>query len=272
MQLFILPFIFFILFAQLTLANLSNLPIDSEIEPGFNFDQQMKKSDCAGLVEKKILPKYQRQFWFPISIALSPKEVQFGISYRNTNDKVAFELWSKNGSTFLKKFRLGVSQVQIMQWDSRKACSVSSRIEPHTQTSLPERKMFSDLNLQKIISGKKWGVIYIWSPYMPLSVKAIPNIKEAVKSKGGRIEILLDGKANPKTARSYQIKGLVTASELRQVASEEIYARNIFLHYPAALFYMNGFLSTRTYIGYKSVKDYQKWIDHEIALLKRERQ
>ena len=56
------------------------------------------------------------------------------------------------------------------------------------------------------------------------------------------------------------------------LASDELYARNIGLHYPTAFIYKDQFISNRTYVGFKEDKIYQKWMGLELAELTKDLQ
>lgn len=149
---------------------------------------------------------------------------------------------------------------------------MNSNDSEYAPVKLPqvEKTAYTDSDLKKTLGEHKWGVIYIWSPYMPLSVKAIREIKAAVKNKGGHVTILLDGKASLDEAKKWMKKEKLNMEELTQVGAYELYERDITLHYPITLIYADGFLSNRSYVGHKSSKIFEKWIEIELAEIKKD--
>ena len=61
----------------------------------------------------------------------------------------------------------------------------------------------------------------------------------------------------------------LTVQDIRRVASDEMMARGVGLHYPAALIYSNGILSPHSYLGYKKARVYSNWIALEMERLGR---
>lgn len=237
-----------------------------------NYFEMIDQAKCAHQLQSKLNTKLQKQSWVPVTVSMKGQPLVQGIEFRNTREQKAYKIWSDSNVTTLVEENLNAKVRTIHTFDASNACEVKTTSAPLVFPPLPVDRGFADSDLHKTMKENEWGLIFIWTPYMPLSVQALNEIKKAAKAEKAHLTVLLDGKADIAEARKWIAKGLVKDTELLQVASNELYAREINLHFPIVLIYKDGFLSNRTYIGFKSSGVYQKWIQYELAELKKDLQ
>lgn len=104
---------------------------------------------------------------------------------------------------------------------------------------------------------------------MPLSLMGIEEIRKAAREKSVDLTILLDQRANIENAKKLVQKFNLSPADLRKFESSEMIARGVGLHFPVAMFYKGGILSSRVYFGHKSAKIYSEWIDFERELFEK---
>lgn len=235
-----------------------------------NFDEQLKTTACRKELLAQVPASLQRQRWAPKMVSVKNRPLKAGIAFRDTRSKKAYQIWSDGGKIFFLEFDLKAKDEVLKTWVKHNDCAVTTEKRSSAKLQMPNTVGFTDADLDALMNAHDWGVIYIWTPYMPLSVEAIQEIKAAVKANGGHLTILLDGKAKVGDAKEWVKKGMALDSELVQVASEELYSREIGTHYPVAIMYKNKFLSNSDYVGHKKNEIYQKWITLELADLNKD--
>jgi hypothetical protein len=109
----------------------------------------------------------------------------------------------------------------------------------------------NDKSLKDLIAKDK-GIIYLWSPHMPLSYKGIFKIKKAAKKRGLKLHVFMDSSTHPAMASRYQRKYTQT------IDSFELKMRNAFIHFPAVLSFENGKIKPSIKYGYENQNGYEK--------------
>jgi hypothetical protein len=235
-----------------------------------NFLEQMSASPCSSRVVAKVDKKITRQGWIPVMVSEPKKHLAYGIEFRDTSQHKAYKIWTNQNIMSYQVTDLQNGKQTLDTWDSSLDCRVQTITR--TESFSKERAGYTDKDLQNTLEAHPWGIIYVWSPYMPYSMLALKEIKKATAAKGGHLEILLDPMANPKDTKEAVDKGLVKKGELKPATSRELWSRGEKLHYPIAYLYKDRFLSNREYVGYKKEKTYEEWITAELANLKKERE
>ncbi len=238
------------------------------------FEAFVSKAPCIDELKASTSKVFFNQTWYPLMISRPRQPLIPGFAFRNTITGNGYQLFADQTSTTLVESKLNGDTISANVWDTRKSCRLHSSDYKSAQfkVTAPARSrgmaVFNDSNLNDLLKSSSWGVIYVWSPFMPLSIEGIKEIRQAMTEKGkGKLTILVDGKANIKAATDLVEKGIVNAEDIRQVDSPELLARGVALHYPSAYIYKSRFLSNRSYIGHKSATVYSKWIDSEIKAL-----
>lgn len=116
---------------------------------------------------------------------------------------------------------------------------------------------FVDKDLEQLISKNKYGVIYLWSPHMSLSLYELVELQKYVKSLKVPFTILMDLKADDKFASKLLRKYDLPLEYLKRMNSRKLEEFGITVHYPSTVFYKDKKLVKRIpgYNGKKSFKD-----------------
>lgn len=155
-----------------------------------------------------------------------------------------------------------VDEVLIISWGNECQKQITKKELKEVKrarriTSTPE---LEDQDIRKIIKESKNGVIYIWSPEMPYSVKAIKQIEKAAKEMNVKLDILLSPTSDIKLANKTANKNKLPRSYLRRHVSEELHHRGIDLHYPSLITYKDYKLNRYARHGYETNKYYSHYL------------
>ena len=118
---------------------------------------------------------------------------------------------------------------------------------------VPIQKIDTSLNgdeyLERLIQHGK-GIIYLWSPQMPLSQKGISEIKKVVIKHGFKLILILD--PNAKNLKPEQF----SENSLR-LDSFELKMRNAYMHFPSVLGFENGNIKDFIKYGYETSEGFE---------------
>ena len=158
---------------------------------------------------------------------------------------------------------------------SVKSCEeivAKSKVKPSLQNQDLKKTddSFTDADLERTMQKNAWGVIYVWSPYMPLSADALAEIKKAVTAEKGHLTILLDKKASQSQAEKWIGQGSLQKQDLKKVSANELFDRGLGVHYPTAYIYQDGFLANADFVGYKTANQYLKWIQVQKKIIQKD--
>ena len=181
----------------------------------------------------------------------------------------------KRGEEF--KYHLSASNVSLSITDVSKGTTTSytwqsPACKESVRTSSAIRKPaqaadFDDKTLTEVVKAHSWGVVYVWSPYMPLSYMGLKEIREAVKAKNGHLTVVMDPRSAPEEVKPLIQRYKLTSHDQRTFSSGELRYRAFGVHYPAAIVYSKGSMADTAYLGHKRQGAYERWIDYEIAQL-----
>jgi hypothetical protein len=236
-----------------------------------NLSQFLSKAPCSQKLSSLLTADLAKQTWFPVAISEANQPMTPGISFRDTVAKKAYRIWSQKDESNLEQTDLKSGQQTTTVLTVKSACEIK-KTESKADLQENAEAGFHAADLDKLLAEKGWGVIYLWTPYMPLSVQGLATIKQGVKEVGsGKVTVVMDANAFNKDSEAWVTKGLVQKSELQRLYSREILARNVTLHFPVILLYKDGFLSNRTFVGFKPADAYKQWIEGELAEIAKDR-
>lgn len=235
-----------------------------------NLKDWLSERPCANeLIQESSLPKSEQFYSFSISRSGLP--LLYGMKFQNFSQNRIHKVWSE--TDFLKYLVEDKDNQDetLTTWQISKACKKTvanislKRMLQSKIIGAQSEALFTDESLKKLIRLNSRGIIYVWSPYMPLSVRGISQIKKAAAKKKYALTILLDRDASMNEAKKWVKMGKVHKSDLYRDASDALDDRDVSLHYPFVLMYQKGFVSNHPYVGYKSQSVYERWLDIESA-------
>ncbi|HEY6219439.1 MAG TPA: hypothetical protein VIV65_05250 [Gemmatimonadaceae bacterium] len=109
------------------------------------------------------------------------------------------------------------------------------------------RGSFTDDDLRGLLRNHGSGMIYVWSPRMPLSVCGIEEARAAARDLGIRFTALV-ADADSDEARA----AVRNPRDRRAMESLELTYRDATIHYPTTLYYRDGQISGTAIPGYKT--------------------
>lgn len=130
--------------------------------------------------------------------------------------------------------------------------------------SAESRGVFGDPDLAALVSDGAAGVIYVWSPHMPLSVDAYHHITRAAKDLSVPLTALLDPAVDPSYARATAKSAAIPDTALRPFRSVELMFRNATVHAPSLLVYAHGRMLGLAVPGYRDAAGYRAVIEHRL--------
>jgi hypothetical protein len=152
---------------------------------------------------------------------------------------------------------------------SKRACEPEVSI--YKQAS-PERskylKYFGTPELKRLLERNSQGVIFAWSPHMPLSLKALDELRNACKKAGLPIEIVMDPMADASDAKRSAAKYKIPVTGLQRLESLDLIQRDLGQHYPSVLVFSKGRLNVRALKGHKTEEDYLIYIQETLERLR----
>ncbi|MEP6831801.1 MAG: hypothetical protein ABJB74_00345 [Gemmatimonas sp.] len=161
---------------------------------------------------------------------------------------------------------------QVSAAETRVAVFANASCTPHftihrrTYNADSLRDAFTDAVLDSVIHANARGMLYVWSPRMPLSLKALPEARAAAKAMGIAFTAVV-AEANNAEVRELAINSpaVVTAADQQRMESLELVYRNATIHYPTALFYRDGHIVDGVYPGYKNSETFAKYGAEQFA-------
>ncbi len=125
------------------------------------------------------------------------------------------------------------------------------------KSSSPSQFAFTNEDLANLFAKCDSGIIYLWSPHMPLSADGYAQAAEAANRLGLAITAVLDPRAEPEYAASVAKSKGIPQDGLRPLLSSELLYRNAALHAPSLLVYRNGRVVGLATPGYRDSAAYQ---------------
>jgi hypothetical protein len=141
-------------------------------------------------------------------------------------------------------------------------CTAATTTRPRPAAPPPA---FSDADLAGVLAASSRGVLYLWSPHMPLSVDGYGAVVAAAKARGLAVEPLLDPAADRAFARTEAAARALPAPALRVADAVELQFRELALHAPSALVYARGRIVGSPLKGFRTADEYGAFFDRELG-------
>ncbi len=165
----------------------------------------------------------------------------------------------RDGDT-VRVARVTPAAVTTVTWSA--ACKPMSSERPRPAAAAPR---FSDDDLARAMTASTRGVVYMWSPHMPLSVDAYRAIVTAASARGVAVHAVLDPGADRAFAAAERARGGLPPEAVRVADSVELLFRDVLVHAPAVQAWARGRLVGSAFPGAHSADEYGAWLDRMIA-------
>ena len=189
--------------------------------------------------------------------ALSPYPTQ-----REASPTLTVGVWlershSENGTTELR--RVSAQQTDVAAFDPG-GCLTGTTIVQRSFNPDSAQHAFTDSSLDSLLSTNGRGLIYVWSPRMPLSVKGMEEARAAATSLGLAFTALA-AQANEAELRELH----VPLANQRRLESLELVYRNATIHYPTVVLYNQKRIIDGAYPGYKNRATYELYAREKLV-------
>lgn len=124
---------------------------------------------------------------------------------------------------------------------------------------------FTDADLRGLVAHHPRGLLYVWSPHMPLSVDGVRVARIVAERRGLPLTILLDPAANTGLARSVIARHGWPPDSAIVADSTELRFRDVLVHAPTIQGYASGRLVGSAFPGYHTVDEYSAYLDRMFA-------
>ncbi|HEY7395983.1 MAG TPA: hypothetical protein VH559_14110, partial [Gemmatimonadaceae bacterium] len=181
--------------------------------------------------------EWQRLAPFPIARDASPTD-SIGVWLERSR--------ADDGSLELRRVSAGET---LVAQASGASCEVQLTHHRRTFNGNETSAAFTDDDLRTLVRQNTSGMIYVWSPGMPLSIRGLDEARAAARTLGIAFTAVV-ADATPAELRA------VDASIARSMSSVELLYRNATIHYPSITFYQNGALLGSAIPGYKQRDTY----------------
>lgn len=128
--------------------------------------------------------------------------------------------------------------------------------EDRSHGSQESKDGYTDSELEKAILSGKGGLVYAWSPNMPLSVQGYAGARAAAEKAGVQFIPVLDPGADLKLLARTPAAAQLPAESRRQIRSVELVMRGMLMHFPSALVFDHGQFKGGIYPGLESEQGY----------------
>ena len=146
--------------------------------------------------------------------------------------------------------RVSAEATTVARFDAG-ACRVSFMVHRRTYDSAATAHAFTDARLRRLLDTHARGLIYVWSPRMPLSVRGLAEARAAASSLGIAFTAIVADADSADVAAAG-----VRARDAQSLAALELVYRNATQHYPNALFYRDGKIVDVAIPGYQRRETY----------------
>jgi hypothetical protein len=155
------------------------------------------------------------------------------------------------------------SRTRIL-WDRLK-CSpkLSSAAIPRDEKRLKDA--FDDKYFETLASRNESGVLYLWSPHMPYSLKGWDPVSRAAKQLNLPVFPVLDPHASPALLAEMPAEFNALKAASRRLESWELIQRGVGAHYPTTVLFSKGRVVGPVFPGVKSEGQYVEFFKEYLA-------
>lgn len=163
----------------------------------------------------------------------------------------------ENGRTEIR--RISASRTDVATLDAT-SCVAGTRAHVRHFDADSLANALTDARLDSIVRTNKRGMVYVWSPRMPLSIIGLEQARQAAAQLKVAFTAIV-AETNDEELRTISVSREFTT----RMESLELVYRNANIHYPSALFYDEGRIVDGAFPGYKNVATYVMFAERQFA-------
>lgn len=158
--------------------------------------------------------------------------------------------------------RVADGQVTDITWSTD---CVPSTVDTPRLGSVAGR--FTDADLRRLVAAQPRGLLYVWSPHMPLSVDGVGVARMVAARQNLPLTILLDPGANEALARTVAATHGWPPGTTIVADATELRFRDVLIHAPTLQAYAGGRLVGSAFPGYHTNDEYSAYLDRMFAVV-----
>lgn len=185
-----------------------------------------------------------------------------------------------NKEVELRRITANFTEVRSFDLTTCKLKAVAQKQRLFFSSPRAGETVFTDRDLRNLLAQHDRGLIYIWSPHMPYSYRAlnerasgVDSIREVARKLGLNLTVVVDPAANQlftqKLASENRSLRLSAASPTHRAQSLELSFRAMNTHFPVLITYSKGKIARHAYPGVGTETEYSKIVTKQLAELAR---
>lgn len=230
------------------------------LEPASKIKDRLSKYSCYKEIDKMLKDWKTEESW-QIEPILFSNVISFKTPTKTLGAWVRLKFENED-TLFVEKMTRNNILSKTFKKKSNN-CNGEVAVRPFTYNEKYLKTAYTDEELQNALSKNKKGIIYIWSPNMPLSVTNLDYLMKHAKKMGVHVTAVVDP-ATPKEMIKKLVKdGKIKNNQTKPLESFELINRGGLIHFPAFFTYEDGKLSRGPKLGYEDEKQTIKFLkDH----------
>ena len=128
---------------------------------------------------------------------------------------------------------------------------------------------FTDEDARRLVAAGQRGVVFVWTPHMPLSVDAFRTVADVARRMGLAFTPLRDPMSDAGYAAAIAREAGLPPGALRTFNSVELMFRQVSLHAPAVLVYDCGRFAGLAVPGYREAAGFEAAISERLRSMSR---
>lgn len=155
----------------------------------------------------------------------------------------------------LELFRLSPTSNVRISWNPKQCTpKLSAAVIPRDEKRL--NGTFDDSYFETIAAANPQGILYVWSPHMPYSLKGWEPVRNAAKKLGLPVFPVLDPHASALLLSEMPPEFNLLKATSRRLESWELIHRGVGQHFPTAVLFSRGRVVGPVFPGVKSEDQY----------------
>lgn len=214
---------------------------------------------CAPAVEKLLFEWGSAFDWESGPVA--PPEPRV---YRSPTSTIGVwtELWLHSDGSVETRRTTAATTVAAM-WRAPE-CRPGIGVKERTFGPPPANGSFTDEDLRALVGKHPAGVVYAWSPGMPLSISGIREMRAAAKELGVPVFGVLDPEADAAIAETEAKRAGLPSTDLRRIDSLELLNRGVHVHYPGIVLFAGGKIVGPRLPGHATAAEYREFLERHL--------
>lgn len=170
----------------------------------------------------------------------------------------------RTGRSLVELRRVSIERRETVRYQDAR-CQAQVAIERPHYSAARLKGAFTDERFRTLVRQHGAGIVYSWSPHMPLSIERVQAIREAGKQLGLPVFYVLDPHADRELAQSTAREYGLDAEALRPMESIELFNRGMLQHYPSVLVFAEGKVRGNLIPGWKHEATYVSWVQERLS-------